>query len=64
MDYQSGPYQVVFPPGVTVVTFHVPITVDDVSERKENFRLVIRKNSLPSGITIGESLKATVVILD
>ena len=64
MDYQSGPYRVVFPPGVTVVTFHVPITVDDVSEHKEAFRLIIRKNSLPFGIKIGERHNATVVILD
>ena len=64
MDYQSGPYQAVFPPGVTVVTFHVPITIDDVSEGKKGFRLIIRKTFLPSGITIGERPSATVVILD
>ena len=63
-DYDSGPYNVTFPAGVTSVSFNVPIIDDDVLEENENFKLVIG-NSLPRR-TSGRRKRgqATVTILN
>jgi len=62
VDYNSGPYEVVFLPGTTRVSLEVVIHVDDVLEDRERFRLLINKNFLPNDITIGEPGRATVTI--
>jgi len=63
VDYSSGPYWVVFPAGVSTTQFDVLINDDDVSEPREDFRHIIKKRSLPSGITFGENCRATVTIV-
>jgi len=50
VDYNSGPYPVTFPAGVTRVTFDIPITDDSILEGSENFLLTIDQSSLPSVI--------------
>jgi len=64
MDYNSGPYYVTFPAGVTSVTFDVPITDDSILESNENFMLTINQPSLPTGVSPGDPSEATVTIVD
>ena len=64
MDYDSGPYTVTFPVGVTMVAFDVPINDDDILEGNENFMLTIDETSLPTGVTRGDPGQATVTIVD
>jgi len=64
VDYNSGPYLVTFPAGVTNVTFDVPITDDSILESSENFMLAIDQPSLPTGVSPGDPSKATVTIVD
>ena len=64
VDYKSGPYKVVLHHGNTTAVLDIPIVDDRVPERKERFRLVIRKNSLPSSVMLGNNAKATVAIVD
>ena len=59
-----GRTRVIFPPGVTRVPFDVLINNDDESEHKEHIILIIKKNSLLSGITFGRNRRATVTITD
>ena len=59
-DYQSGPYSVSFPAGVTRVSFNISIYNDDVWEDSEKFTLTINAESLPDGIIIGSP--STVII--
>ncbi|XP_065913832.1 sodium/calcium exchanger 1-like isoform X2 [Dysidea avara] len=53
VDYTSGSYQVVFPPGVTRAPFNILINTDDILEGTERFQLIIKKTSLPTGIYLG-----------
>jgi len=62
VDYTSGTYRVVFPPGVTTVPFNIPINRDSVLEGQESFRLLIKKDALPTGIYLSKYEKATVTI--
>ena len=64
MDYDSGPYTVTFPAGVTRMPFDVPITDDMILEGNENFMLTINATSLPSGVMRGTPGEATVTIVD
>ena len=64
MDYDSGTYTVIFPAGVTMVAFDVPITDDMVLEDNENFMLTINSSSLPDYITRSTPPEATVTIVD
>ena len=64
MDYTSGPYIVTFPAGVTIVIFDVPIIDDMISEDVENFMLTINQISLPTDVSRGTLVKATVNIVD
>ena len=64
MDYNSGPYLVPFPAGVTSVTFDVPITDDSILEGNENFMLTIDQSSLPTGVNRGDPGSATVTVVD
>ena len=64
MDYDSGPYTVTFPVGVTMVPFDVPITDDMIFEATENFMLTINNSSLPGSVRLGSPDEATVNIID
>ena len=64
MDYDSGPYTVTFPAGVTMVSFNVPINDDKISEDVENFMLTINQTSLPTDVSQHTASKATVSIVD
>ena len=63
MDYTSGPYSVTFPAGVMSVPFIIPINIDNIFEKNENFTLTIN-SSLPTGVMIGNPGQATVTIVD
>ena len=64
MDYDSGPYTVTFPIGVTMVPFDVPITDDMILEGNEDFDLIIVPGSLPNGVSRGNPNRASVTIVD
>jgi len=64
MDYNSGPYPVTFPAGVTSVTFDVPINDDSILEGNENFMLTIDLPTLPTDVTVGNPGSAIVTIVD
>ena len=64
VDYDSGPYTVTFPAGVTSVPFDVPISDDNILEDDEVFTLIIN-NSLPNRVTVNKRRgQATVFILN
>jgi len=65
VDYDSGPYTVTFPAGVTSVPFNVPIKDDNILENNEDFTLTImRSSALPDGVTRGSTSQATITIVD
>ena len=64
MDYDSGPYIVTFPAGVTTTTFNVSINDDNILEYNENFTLTINSCPLPDGVSPGYPKEATVTIVD
>ena len=64
MDYDSGPYAVTIPAGVTSVTFNISIYNDDTLEPNEDFMLTIDDSLLPTGVTGGTHGEATVTIMD
>ena len=61
VDYNSGPYSVTFPAGVTNVSFNVLIYNDDVLEVNEEFNLIIRHSS---NIATHNPHRITVIILN
>ena len=63
VDYGvKTPLNVTFPAGATCASFDVTIINDELSEKDEQFDIVIMKNSLPFGVTAGD--KTTVTIED
>ena len=64
VDYHSGPYFVEFPAGVTMSIFYVSINYDSILEGNEDFMLTINSSSLPSNVTVGNPVEATVTIRD
>ena len=64
VDYESGPYTVIFPAGENIVPFDVPIIDDDVLEKIEAFNLIINSSSLPSHVAAITPYQATVIIVD
>jgi len=64
VDYNSGPYSVTFPAGMTGVTFDIPIWDDNIFEGNENFMLTIDQSSLPNGVSPGDPDETTVTIVD
>ena len=64
VDYNSGPYVVTFPAGVTHVSFDVPITNDIIMEGDENFNLIIESLSLLTGVSVSNPAQTTVTIVD
>ena len=63
-DYLAGPYKVTFPAGMTIVSFDVLITDDDMYEDVENFTLTINNDSLPDGVITGSPSIVVVIIKD
>ena len=63
-DYHSGPYYVTLTPGATHFPFNISVFDDDTIEKDETFQLVIDPSSLPCGVTVSGSGKATVTILN
>ena len=64
VDYDSGPYTVTFPAGVTSVPFDVPIIDDDALEKRETFYIIIVRLSLPKGISCGTTCRSRVTIIN
>ena len=64
MDYTSGPYTVMFPPGTTSASFNVSVNSDYILEDNEDFMLTINSLSLPTGIASSDLDQATVIIVD
>lgn len=61
IDYNSGPYSVTFPAGMTSVLFDIQINDDNIIEGNESFTLNIINSS---GITASNPSQATVIIRD
>ena len=64
VDYNSGPYTVTFPAGVTTASFNIPITDDNISESNEDIQIGITISSLPSRVGVSNPGHATVTIVD
>ena len=66
VDYDSGPYTVTFPAGVTIVSFDVPINDDNILEDNENFNLYIANIAtlFISRVFSGDLNQSTVTIMD
>ena len=62
VDYDSGPYTITFPAGVTSVSFGVLINDDNLLEDDEEFTLTI--NPSDDHCLVGDPGNATVAILD
>ena len=63
-DYDSGPYTVTFPSGVTNASFNVTIIDNDQYESTETFYLIINSFSLPHNMYISNPGHAIVIISD
>lgn len=64
LDFDSGPYNVLFPAGETTVRFIVTIIEDNILEHNESFSLSIDPLTLPSRVTVGSTNHTTVAIID
>ena len=64
IDYDSGPYTVIVPAGVTSVSFDVPISDDNIFKSNGTFILTINSSSLPSDVIVGNPGQAIVTIVD
>ena len=67
VDYNSGPYSVTFPAGVTSISLNVKINNDNILEGNETFILTIANSFLSNQgfiFTVGAYDKATVTIID
>ena len=63
-DYKSGPFDVEFPAGATIVSLPISITNDKILENNETFFLSILRITLPSGLYIGIPFQSAVTIVD
>ena len=61
VDYNSGPYNVTFPPGFIIASFDVIINDDGVLEETETFTLAI--SQFTNNNTVGTLNEATVHIV-
>ena len=64
MDYDSGPYNILFSAGQTSVKFNVSIIDNDLLEDNETFNLTIIPSSLPSKVNTSNPAQVTVTIVD
>ena len=62
MDYDSGPYTVMFNVGANCSTFTVNISNDDIFENNETFILKINDSLLPSCVSVGDVNQITITI--
>ena len=63
VDYNSGPYSVLFNAEARMVIFDIDIINDDIQENDETFQLSINALSLPNNVTVGDFGQTTVTIL-
>ena len=61
IDYDSGPYNVTFPPENTIATFDIPVIYDKIEEDNENFTLSISPQ-LPPLISHDDVIQAIVIL--
>ena len=64
VDYNSGPYSVTFPAGMTNVSFIIIINNDNILEDNEEFNVTIDNSSLSNNITTDSLSRATVIIIN
>lgn len=64
IDYNSGPYNVTFPIGITRVSFNVLINDDNILEENEDFDLIVVDGSLPHHISSGDPGMARIILMD
>jgi len=64
VDYNSGPYIIRFPIGITIIPVDVIITSDDINEGVESFEVAIDSGSLHTWVTLGNFSEANVTITD
>ena len=64
IDYDVGPYTVMFPAMITESSFIVNIFGDDILEINETFQLNILFSSLPKCVIAGNPSWSTVTIID
>ena len=64
MDYDSGPYSVMIPAGLTTASLNIAITDDDILEIDENFILTINSSSLPDSVINGNPHQVTLTVVD
>ena len=62
VDYDSGPYTVTIPAGVTSASVNVPINDDNILEADEMFNLNVDSTTLPTGVTVGAIGSSSVTI--
>ena len=61
VDYDvQAPLNVTFPAGATCASFDVTIIDDELSEKDEQFNIVVMKNSLPFGVNAGDKTIVTI----
>ncbi|XP_065883097.1 uncharacterized protein [Dysidea avara] len=62
VDYDSGPYSITFPAGVTDMSFDIFINDDEILEENETFFL--RIITLPKGVSTGHLNQTMITVLD
>lgn len=63
-DFAPGPFNVIFPAGMTTASFSVPIADDSLFEGNETFTVTIVSSTLPSQVEEGADCVAVVTIAD
>ena len=64
VDYNDGPYTIVFLAGEIRVTFNIKIIDDNILEHNEIFSLDITSPSISSKVLLGEISQTRVTILN
>ena len=64
VDYDTGPYIVVFPAGITSATFNVTIINDNILERDEEFHLNITSPPTASKVMLGQNNQIRIDIIN
>ena len=63
VDYEPGPHSVTFLAGNTIASFFVSIIDNILFEGNEDLILTINASSLPSHVTINDTLQTTTLII-
>lgn len=63
VDYEPGPYSVTLLAGNTVASFYLSIFDNILFEGNEDLILTINSSSLPSHVTINDTLQTTTLII-